>query len=483
MTGSAPDAAAPGRLPPGERLRIHILAVCGTGTASLAGCLAAAGHTVSGSDLHFHAPMGPLLRQAGVKTHQGFDAGHLDPEPDLVVIGNAIHRDNPEAQAAMDRGIPFLSFPQAVRRFLLSGRHPVVVAGTHGKTTTTATVAWVLEEAGLAPGFLVGGVLNNFQRSYGLGSGAPFAVEGDEYETAFFDKVPKFLHYAPQTLVLTGVEFDHADNFSSLEHLQSAFLNLVALVPPQGCLIFNAADPFLCRLARRFPGHTIGYGLNPAADVGAANVTPSPEGMRFTFRAPGAAEIPALLSRWGRYNLENALAAAAVALDFGADPAAVAGALAGFQGVRRRQEIVGRARGVTVIDDFAHHPTAVRLTIEAVSEAHPDRRVWAVFEPRSYTTQTKLFQDQFAEAFKGTSTVVVAPLPTTTKVPPEDRLDRELLARRLSEANVTCHVPEEADTIPGIVAGGAGEGDVVLLMSSGDFGGMPKLILERLEGD
>ena len=483
MTSSDPATAAPGRIPPDGRLRIHILAVCGTGTASLAGCLAAQGHTVSGSDLHFHPPMGPLLRQAGVETRQGFAPGHLDPEPDLVVIGNAIHRDNPEALAAMERGIPFLSFPQAVHRFLLSGRHPVVVAGTHGKTTTTAAVAWVLEDTGLAPGFLVGGVLNNFQRSYGLGSGAPFAIEGDEYETAFFDKVPKFLHYAPMTLVLTGVEFDHADNFSSIEHLKSAFLNLAALVPPQGCLIYNAADPFLCRLARRFPGRTTGYGLAPSAEVGAANVVPTPEGMRFTFHAPGAEEIPALLSRWGRYNLENALAAAAVALDFGADPRAVAGAMAGFQGVRRRQEIVGNAGGVTVIDDFAHHPTAVRLTIDAVADAHPASRVWAVFEPRSYTTQTRLFQDQFAGAFGRANQVVVAPLPKTTKVPPADRLDRQLLARRLSETNVTAHIPEEADAIPGIVAGGASEGDVVLVMSSGDFGGMPELILKQLGQD
>ncbi len=466
----------------GDTLRIHILAVCGTGTASLAGCLAAQGHRVSGSDLHFHPPMGPLLRQAGVETRQGFNPAHLDPQPDLVVIGNAIHRDNPEALAAMELGIPFLSFPQAVRRFLLSGRHPVVVAGTHGKTSTTATTAWILQAAGLEPGFLVGGVLNNFQRSYGLGTGAPFAVEGDEYETAFFDKVPKFLHYAPQTLVLTGVEFDHADNFRSIEHLQSAFLNLTALLPPDGHLVYNAADPFLCGLARRFPGRRTGYGLDPSADVGAVNVTATPEGMRFTLRAPGM-EIPTLLSRWGRYNLENALAATAVALDFDADPQTVADAMAGFQGVRRRQEIVGRAGGVTVIDDFAHHPTAVRLTLEAVADAHPGRHVWAIFEPRSYTTQTRLFQDQFATSFGRAHGVVMAPLPATTKVPAEDRLDRQLLVERLAESGITAHAPERAEDIPGLVNGGVGEGDVVLVMSSGDFGGMPKLILDGLKGD
>jgi len=290
-------------------MHIHILAVCGTGTASLAGCLAAQGHRVSGSDRNFHPPMGPLLQQAGVETHQGFDPAHLDPEPDLVVIGNAIHRENPEALAVMERGIPYLSFPQAVRRFLLDGRHPVVVAGTHGKTTTTAAIASILESCGLAPGFLVGGVLNGLQRSYGIGSGAPFAVEGDEYETAFFDKVPKFLHYAPKTLVLTGVEFDHADNFSSLEHLRSVFLNLVALLPPDGCLIHNAADPFLSRLARRIPARTISYGLDSAAAVRGTDVVPTAEGMRFTLHRPDARKgIPALLSRWGRHNLENGLA-------------------------------------------------------------------------------------------------------------------------------------------------------------------------------
>jgi UDP-N-acetylmuramate: L-alanyl-gamma-D-glutamyl-meso-diaminopimelate ligase len=482
---TSPDSLATfsGRRPPGSSLHIHILAVCGTGTASLAGCLAAQGHRVSGSDRNFHPPMGPLLQQAGVETRRGFDPRHLDPEPDLVVIGNAIHRDNPEALAAMERGIPFLSFPQAVRRFLLHGRHPVVVAGTHGKTSTTATTAWILEAAGLAPGFLVGGVLNNFQRSYGLGSGAPFAVEGDEYETAFFDKVPKFLHYAPQTLVLTGVEFDHADNFSGIEQLQSAFLNLTALLPHDGCLVFNAADPFLRRLARRFPGKRYGYGLHPTAEITATDVTPESRGMRFTLRTPDAGKIPALLSRWGRYNLDNALAAAAVALDFGADPDRVAGAMAGFQGVRRRQEVVGQAGGVTVIDDFAHHPTAVRLTLEAVAAAHPGRRVWAVFEPRSYTTQTRLFQDQFASSFGGAKMAILAPLPPATKVPLEDRLDRRQLAADLSAAGITACAPETKEEIPGIIAAGAREGDVVLVMSSGDFGGMPQLILELLAGD
>ncbi len=476
-------AASSGRRPPGSPLHIHILAVCGTGTASLAGCLAAQGHQVSGSDRNFHPPMGPLLEQAGVETCQGFDPRHLDPEPDLVVIGNAIHRDNPEALAVMERGIPFLSFPQAVRRFLLSGRHPVVVAGTHGKTSTTAAAAWILEASGLAPGFLVGGVLNNFQRSYGLGTGAPFAVEGDEYETAFFDKVPKFLHYAPQTLVLTGVEFDHADNFSGIEQLKSTFLNLTALLPHDGCLIYNAADPFLRRLAGRFPGRRYGYGLHSAADISATDVTAEPQGMRFTLCTPSAGKIPALLSRWGRYNLDNALAAAAVALDFGADPHRVAGAMAEFQGVRRRQEIVGQARGVTVIDDFAHHPTAVRLTLEAVADAHPGRRVWAVFEPRSYTTQTRLFQDQFASSFTSAKMVILAPLPPATKVPLEDRLDRQQLAGELSKAGITACAPEVKEEIPDIVAAEAREGDVVLVMSSGDFGGMPQLILDRLEGN
>ena len=466
-----------------QQLRIHILAVCGTGTASLAGCLAAQGHRVSGSDRQFLPPMGPLLREAGVETRQGFDPAHLDDEPDLVVIGNAIHRDNAEARAVMERGIPYLSFPQAVRRFLLHRRHPVVVAGTHGKTTATATAAWILDAAGLAPGFLVGGVLNNFHSSFGLGSGKPFAVEGDEYETAFFDKVPKFLHYAPRTLVLTGVEFDHADNFSSIEELQSAFLNLVALVPPDGCLIYHAADDFLRRLAARFPGRRIGYGLDESAEVRAEGVSATPEGMRFTLHAPGHPAVPALLSRWGRHNLEDALAAAAVALDFGADARIVAEAMAGFQGVRRRQEVVGRARGVTVIDDFAHHPTAVRLTLEAVAGAHPGRRVWAVFEPRSYTTQTTLFQDRFTDAFEPADSAIIAPLPDGSKVPPADRLDRGRLARDLTAAGTAGHAPENADEIPGIVADGARDGDVVLVMSSGDFGGMPKLILDHLERD
>jgi len=476
MTATAPVAAP---------LRIHILAVCGTGTASLAGCLAAMGHVVSGSDRNFHPPMGPLLRRAGVETHKGFDPAHLDPEPDLVVIGNAIHRDNPEARAVMERGLPYLSFPQAVRRFLLHGRHPVVVAGTHGKTTTTAMIAWLLDAAGLDPGFLVGGVLTNYDCSFAPGIGAPFAVEGDEYETAFFDKVPKFLHYAPRTLVLTGVEFDHADNFDSIEALNSAFLNLVALLPPDGCLVFNAADPFLAQLARRFPGRRVGYGLDSTAAVRATGIIPTPEGMRFTLCVPGAGETGALLSRWGHHNLENMLAATAVALDFGADPQTLAEAMARFEGVRRRQEVVGRAGGVTVIDDFAHHPTAVRLTLEAVADAHPDRRVWAVFEPRSYTTQTRLFQDRFADAFGPAARVVVAPLPETSKVPPADRLDREDLARELTGAGKTAHVPNRADEIPEIIAGAATEGDLVLVMSSGDFGGMPRMILEglRARGD
>jgi len=325
--------------------------------------------------------------------------------------------------------------------------------------------------------------MNGLQRSYGLGTGVPFAVEGDEYETAFFDKVPKFLHYAPKTLVLTGVEFDHADNFSSIEQLRSVFLNLMALLPPDGCLIHNAGDPFLSRLAQRFPGRTVSYGLDPTAKVGATNLTPSPEGMRFTFRAPGVEKEEVLFSRWGRHNLENGLAAAAVALDFGAEPDQVARSMAEFKGVRRRQEVVGSAAGVTVIDDFAHHPTAVELTIEAVADAHPGCHVWAVFEPRSYTTQTRLFQEQFVTAFLRAHRVVVAPLPKTTKVPLAEQLDRQLLTATLAQNGVTAFAPEDGEEIPGIISRESAESDVVLVMSSGDFGGMPRRILEKLQPD
>ena len=461
---------------------IHFIAVCGVGTGSLAGLLLQQGYRVTGSDENVYPPMSTFLESIGIDILPGFSEAHLGTGPDLVVIGNAVSRGNPEAEAVLRRGIPYVSLPQALGRFLIDGRHSVVVAGTHGKTTTSSLMSWVLVSAGLDPGFFIGGIPLNFGSGFRSGEGSWVVMEGDEYDSAFFDKGPKFLHYQPERVILTSLEFDHADIYRDLEHVKDAFRRLVEIIPHDGSLLVcdEAANARDVVGAASCP--VLFYGLGEAADWRARDVHAAGGRMAFTPCYRGAAEERVELPLIGRHNARNALAVYAMARGIGLDPSAVRSAMADFRGVRRRQEVVGEAAGVLVIDDFAHHPTAVAETMAAVREVWPGRRLWAVFEPRSQTSRRRIFLDDFARALAGADRVVLPDLYHPEKIPEEERLaPSELvgLVNRYREDRVASFLPD-ADDIASSVVRDAVAGDVVLVMSNGSFGDLPEKILAGL---
>ena len=461
---------------------IHFVAVCGMGTGSLAGLLKQQGYRVTGSDENVYPPMSTFLESIGIDILPGFSEDHLGTGPDLVVIGNAVSRGNPEAEAVLRRGIPYVSLPQALGRFLIDGRRSVVVAGTHGKTTTSSLMSWVLVSAGLDPGFFIGGIPLNFGSGFRSGEGSWVVMEGDEYDSAFFDKGPKFLHYQPERVILTSLEFDHADIYRDLDHVKDAFRRLMEIIPAAGSLLVcNEAVHALDLLdAARCPVLT--YGVDGPADWRARDIRCGDGGMAFTPCRDGATEAPVEVPLMGRHNAGNALAVYATAREIGLDPSTVRSAMADFRGVRRRQEVVGEAAGVLVIDDFAHHPTAVAETMAAVREAWPGRRLWAVFEPRSQTSRRRIFLEDFARALAGADRVVLPDLYHPEKIPEEERLAPSELVdfiNRYREERVASFLPG-ADDIASSVVREAVPGDIVLVMSNGSFGDLPEKVLAGL---
>jgi UDP-N-acetylmuramate: L-alanyl-gamma-D-glutamyl-meso-diaminopimelate ligase len=378
----------------------------------------------------------------------------------------------------LERGLPYLSMPQALGEFVLSGRHPVVVAGTHGKTTTSALMSHVLLASGCDPSYLVGGVLIGSERSYRLGSGAHVVVEGDEYETAFFDKGPKLLHYRPRTAILTSVEYDHAEMFPSIEAVEEAFRRFVAIVPPDGTLVACADDPRASRLASAARSRVITYGLS-SGDLRGREIASGFSGTTFEAVSANSTErfsVPMT----GRHNLNNTLAVLAAARSLGLTDAAIAEALTSFRGVHRRQEIVGETAGVTVLDDFAHHPTAVRETIAGIRSRFPGRRLWAIFEPRTNTTRRSVFQEEYAAAFDKAHFTVIAAVDHPERAPEGQRFDAEKLVADLRSRGLDARYVPTVDGIVAQVGAEARRGDVVLVMSNGSFGGVHRKILEAL---
>jgi UDP-N-acetylmuramate: L-alanyl-gamma-D-glutamyl-meso-diaminopimelate ligase len=450
-------------------MKIHLIGIAGTGMGSFAGLLHAAGHEVRGSDTAFWPPMGELLERWRVPRMQGFRAEHLDWGPDVVVVGNVCRRDNPEAVAAVARGLTRTSFPRALSDlFLGPPRRPLVVAGTHGKTTTSALAAWSLVDAGLDPGFLIGGEALNFHSSFGAGRGAPFVVEGDEYDTAFFDKGPKLLHYRPHVAILTSVEYDHADIYLDLVHVAYAFRRFLRLVPRDGRVVACADFPLALQIAREEAAcEVVTYATGDARDVEVAR-----DGTRFTLDATRYH-----LPMWGEHNVLNAVAVVRAAEAYGVSREALVRAFGRFAGVRRRQEVRGVARGVTVIDDFAHHPTAVRVTIDAVRAgfAQDGGRVIAVFEPRSATAARKVFEEDFGHALGRADAAFVARSGRHGQLGAEQAIDPERVAA-LARGHYVPDVPQIVEHVVRV----ARPGDAVLVMSNGDFGGIHGRLLEAL---
>ncbi|HVT08642.1 MAG TPA: GNAT family N-acetyltransferase [Polyangia bacterium] len=465
-------------------MKIHLIGICGTGMGSLAGLLKAAGHDVRGSDEHVYPPMSTQLAEQAIPVMEGFGPANLDWAPDVVVVGNVCRKDHVEVLAASDRHIPLESFPSLFGKLFLDsgGKRSIVVAGTHGKTTTSSLLAHVLHDAGRDPSFLIGGVPLNFRQSWRLGQGEDFVVEGDEYDTAFFDKGSKFLHYRPRIALLTSVEFDHADIFRDEEAVRNAFRKFVALIPEDGLLIACAASPGAMEVARVARCQIVTYGRPGSGADWTFEVAARAVGGRTTLAIARRGERLGTVetSLPGIYNHENLIGVIAVASNMAIELPAIRRGVRRFLGVRRRQEVRGVARGVTVVDDFAHHPTAIRETILALKGRFGPGKLIAAFEPRSATSRRNVFQNDFADALSVADEVVLAPLYAPEKVPEGERLDVEKLAADLRREDVPARLIPTVEATVTQLAERASPGDTVLVMSSGDYGGLHEKLLMAL---
>jgi len=465
---------------PEEVKRVHLIAICGTGMGALAGMLREAGFEVTGSDHHVYPPMSTFLAERGIRIAEGFRPENLSHKPDLVVVGNAVSRDNPEVTAMLDRALPYCSLPQALNRFFIHGKGALVVTGTHGKTTTSALLAWVLAIAGLDPGFMVGGILKNFDRNYNVGTGPYFVVEGDEYDTAFFDKGPKFLHYTPSRAILTSVEFDHADIYPSLSHVKKAFYDFVTAMPPEALLVGYDGDAIVRELISQAACWTALYGFGKKSPWRLEKVHCDPPWTHFevTKREQpfGTFKVPLM----GRHNLLNALAVIAAADDLSLSADVISRALETFEGIKRRQEVRGIKSGIVVIDDFAHHPTEVRETLAAARSFYPNKRLVAVFEPRTNSSRRKVFQDRYPNAFDMADLVCIRKPPMLEKIPAEERFSSSQLARDLEARGKEAYYFADTDAIIDHLVAIARADDVVLIMSNGGFDNIHERLLERL---
>lgn len=461
-----------------------MVAICGVGMAPLAVMLKEAGYRVTGSDKAAYPPMGEVLAEADLVVMDGFSAAHLEPSPDVVVIGNAVTRDNPEAVAVEERGLTRLSFPAAVARYFLADRESLVVAGTHGKTTTTGMLARALQQAGLEPGYLVGGLVDDLGKLADAGSaGSYFVIEGDEYDSAYFDKGPKFLHYRPRAGIVTSLEFDHADIYRDLDHVKSSFTRFGELLPQGAPLLVCADYPDLIDAVEgSTPASVVSYGMGDHGLWRPSDLVHGREGVSFRPRYRARAEPPITMRLHGEMNVLNALAVYGLCRELEVDADAVREALANYRGAARRQQLLGDVAGVTVIDDFAHHPTAVQATLEAIRKAYPARRIWAVFEPRSNTSRRSVFQTHYGAALATADRVALSAVFSKENDPLDraEMLSTEGLVADLGLAGVPAWEAQGPDEILAGLLEEVEAGDVVVLMSNGAFGGLPRRLIDAL---
>jgi len=467
------------RIEPGSD--VYFIAICGTAMAALAAMLKSMGYRVRGSDKDVYPPMSTFLAAQGIPVYEGFDAAHLEPAPDLVIIGNAMSRGNPEVEAVLERKLYYTSMPEALKEFVLRERYSVVVTGTHGKTTTSSMIAWALECAGQDPGFLIGGVPCNFQQGFKRGTGRHFVVEGDEYDTAFFDKGPKFMHYLPDVAVINNVEFDHADIYRSLDEIKVAFQRFINIIPRNGLLVAGADDAVAMELAQRALCPVHSFGVAPNATWRAAEIELGTGGTRFVALYQGRKEGTFHTRLAGLHNVRNALAAIAVCRFLGLEGQTLAEALASYQGVRKRLELRAEVNGIKVYDDFAHHPTAIRETLNGLRALHPGAGIWALYEPRTATARRKVFQKEFAESFDLADHVVVAPVHRPDKVRPEELFSvPQLVADVRARGKDAYHFPD-VEAIVAFVVAHVKPGEVVITLSNGDFEGIHDKLKRALE--
>ncbi|MBN1627455.1 MAG: UDP-N-acetylmuramate:L-alanyl-gamma-D-glutamyl-meso-diaminopimelate ligase [Deltaproteobacteria bacterium] len=465
---------------PGKISHIHLMGICGTAMASLAGMLKQKGYHITGSDQNIYPPMSDMLERLSIPVNKGYRPENLFPVPDLVIVGNVITRQNPEAVELGRLKIPYLSMPQALGAFAIRERTSIVVSGTHGKTTTSSLVSHLLEKAGLDPGFMIGGIVNNFRSNFKIGNGPYFVVEGDEYDTAFFDKGPKFLHYKPRIVILTSIEFDHADIFRDLDHVIETFRRLTGIIPPDGFLIANRDDRIVMQLAESAVCRVTTYGLEGSAAWGAADVSVR-EGMtHLTIIKDDKPYTSLKTPLYGKHNISNLLSVAALSEYINLDKSVLSEACRTFTGVKRRQEVRGEKNGIIVIDDFAHHPTAVEKTVKAVKERYKGRRLLAVFEPRSNSSRRNVFQEQYGEAFDNADLIFIPEPVMLEKIPEHERFSSRKLVERLVERGLKAFYSRDSALLLEEILKFARTGDVILIMSNGAFDNIHEKILERL---
>ncbi|HSZ19986.1 MAG TPA: UDP-N-acetylmuramate:L-alanyl-gamma-D-glutamyl-meso-diaminopimelate ligase [Candidatus Acidoferrum sp.] len=462
-------------------LHIHLSGIGGAAMAPLAGMLAESGHCVTGSDAGVYPPASTLLDSLGIRWTNGFDAANLDPAPDIVVLGNALSRGNPEVEAVLDHKIPYRSLPQTLEEFFLPGHDSLVVTGTHGKTTTTSMLSWILHHAGRGPNFLIGGVAENFGRSFGLGGGKEFVLEGDEYDSSFFDKAPKFLHYHPQEVIITSLEFDHADIYDNLAAIELQFRRLVNLVPRSGRIVaWGESETVRGAVQKAFcPVET--YGFTPGVDWVAGDLEITDGQTRFRVSRQGSEVARVSMALSGRHNVLNAVAAIAIAHGRGVSGEAIAAAMAAFRGVLRRLEVKGESSGVLVVDDFAHHPTAIRATLDAARHRWPGRKLWAVFEPRSNTMRRRVFENDLAASLATADAAVLGAVNRANLLSDEERMSPSRVLEAIRSAGRNAEGFDSAEEIAEYLAAETRPGDLVLVMSNGSFDGLCGRLLGKLQ--
>ena len=448
--------------------------------ATLGAMLKDSGHEVTGSDEGMYPPMSDFLAHKRIDARKGYDAANLCPAPDLVVVGNALSRGNPEIEYMLDSRMPFMSLPETLKTFFLRRKTPVIVTGTHGKTTTTSMISWNLASAGLRPDFLIGGIAENFQSSYGLNGGEYFVIEGDEYDSAFFDKGPKFLHYLPYIALVGNVEFDHADIYAGLDAVKLQFRRFVNLIPRNGFLAVGADSPAAVEVCENSLCRSETFGIENDCDWSAKDIEQRADGCEFEIVYHGKPFLRVRLKMFGNYNIQNALGTTAVLNHIGVAPEAILKGLETFAGVRRRMQLRAEIGGIRIYEDFAHHPTAVRETLKAARAAFKPERIWAIYEPRSATSRRNIFQAEIADALGMADCVAIPALFRPEKVPESERLDEDRLIGDLRTLGRAAWNPGTVDGIIEKVCEEVRPGDLIIIMSNGGFGGIYEKLPEAL---
>jgi UDP-N-acetylmuramate: L-alanyl-gamma-D-glutamyl-meso-diaminopimelate ligase len=455
--------------------KFHFIGISGTAMGAVAAALRDRGYGITGSDESVYPPMSTFLEERGIKLHQGYAKENLAVDADVVVIGNAMKRGNPEVEAVLNRKLFYLSLPEVLKNYFLRGKHNLVVTGTHGKTTTTALLTWILEKAGRKPGYLIGGIPKNLGQGARLNDSKYFVIEGDEYDTAFFDKRSKFIHYLPELVIVNNIEFDHADIFKDVDEIKLSFKRLLNIVPENGMVLINGDDRNCVEVAKDCRAQMVEVGFSKNCAQRIRDLAYSPDGSRFRL-GDDAYEIP--LS--GEFNVRNAAMAATAARFYDVPKAKIDNALKSFQGIARRQEIRGEARGVKVIDDFGHHPTAIAQTLQALRHRFPGQRLWAIFEPRSNTTRRAVFQDELPRAFESADGVFISQVARLEQIPENERLHPEAVVKAIAKDGRPAFYEKNADAIVDRIVPLLEKKDVVVVFSNGSFENIHEKLLRRL---